>query len=818
MSEDAPILGRLSDWLGRRKWLVLGIWVLLLLAAAPFAARQTEDLTGGGQSVPGSDSFIVDEASSDFRGQRTNQMAVVIDGVDGPRERLRAQERLEDAVEQVEKDVSIGQRTPQQRAQQRDGGPLLYPLVTPAKFSDGMDVAEDLRKELHVGEVDKATGARFYLVGSPPLWAGMGDASKEDLVQAEVIGFPLVFIILLAVFGSFAAAVLPLSLGAISVGVSGALIWLLAQSYEVSIFTTNVASLIGMGVAIDYSLFVLARYRQERAAGATKDQARATAMRTSGSAVVFSGLTVMVALSGLFLIDTTILRSMAAGGIIVVAISVLVAVTLLPALIAIMGERLERPGRIVGRLRNRKAASATPESPGGAHEGSDWWGRWTEVVMRRPGRSALISAGIMLAVAAPLIVINTGTGALVQIPDGHDVLKGNQLAADRAGPGIGSEVKVLVRFEEGTARDRRNQQLVARFRQRLDGERIIQGVLAPAVAPDGRRVMLTAVPRAHFEHPRVIALTDQLRLHPERLAGRDLLRRADVFVGGGAAQNLDFKDVTDHNLWKVLLWAVGLTFLVLMVLLRSIVLPLKAVIMNMLTVAAAYGALVAIFDWGWLDWTPFFDSYGYVNSFSLPYVLAVVFGLSMDYEVFLLSRVRERYLETGDNRRAVADALRSSAGTITSAAVIMVAVFMIFAFVSVPSVQEIGIGLAVAIALDATLVRLVLVPASMQLLGDWNWWLPSWLDRALPGKSYRAPVPAAAPVPAPAPTGIVPTVGTEKPGLTPAGLHFGGASAPAEREPRIEPAGLHYGGASTTELPAVSNGNGARRDREPHPS
>ena len=818
MSEDAPILGRLSDWLGRRKWLVLGIWGALLLAAAPFAMRQTEDLTGGGQSVPGSDSIIVDEASTDFPGQRTNQMAVVVDDVDNARERTRAQERLKEAVGKVE-DAKLGDRTPQQRAQQRDGGPLLYPLITPAKFSDGMAVAEDLRKELNVGDRD-TSGGRFYLVGSPPLWTGLSDASKEDLIEAEVIGFPIVFIILLAVFGSFAAAVLPLGLGAVSVTLTGACIWLLSQSYEVSIFTTNVASLIGIGVAIDYSLFILARYRQARAAGGSHEAARATALRTSGSAVVFSGITVMVALSGLFLINTTILRSMAAGGIIVVAISVLVAITLLPALITLMGRRLEEPGRFVSRARRPFVRGGADDA---AHEGSDWWGRWTTAVMRRPGRSALISALIMLAVGAPLLVIDTGTGALVQIPKDHDVRKGLRLAADRAGPGVGSEVKVLVRFDEGDARSPRNQRLLEQFRRRLDSQRAVSAVPRPAISRNGRSALLTAIPRAHFENPRVIALTDRLRLRPESIAPDRLMRRADVFVGGGAAQNLDFKDVTDQNLWKVLLWAVVLTFLVLMLLLRSVLLPLKAVVMNLLTVAAAYGALVMVFDWGWLDWTPFFDSYGYVNSFSLPYVLAVVFGLSMDYEVFLLSRVRERYLETGDNKVAVADALRASAGTITSAALIMVAVFLIFAFVSVPSVQEIGVGLAVAIALDATLVRLVLVPASMQLMGRWNWWVPAWLDRILPGRSSPAAVPAPAAVAgarsiaddglAPAPPAL---------GLSPAGLRFGAATGAAPNGERIvEPAGLHFGAASVSEDPLhepVRNGNGAGREQEPHSS
>ena len=236
------------------------------------------------------------------------------------------------------------------------------------------------------------------------------------------------------------------------------------------------------------------------------------------------------------------------------------------------------------------------------------------------------------------------------------------------------------------------------------------------------------------------------RLREQAASGEGLAAVADVEVGGATAAVEDFKDLVAGSMWKILVFVLAFSYLVLFVLLRSVFLPLKAVLMNLLSVAAAYGILVAVFQYGWLDGLLGYDSLGYINTMTPPFLLAIVFGLSMDYEVFLLSRIRERYDETGDTKLAVADGLRRSAGTITSAALIMVAVFAVFAGTGVPSIKEIGLGLSVAIALDATLVRLVLVPATMEIMGRWNWWLPKPLAKALPdtrfeGSSSRRPLP-----------------------------------------------------------------------------
>ncbi|CAA9505390.1 MAG: Integral membrane protein, partial [uncultured Solirubrobacteraceae bacterium] len=266
----------------------------------------------------------------------------------------------------------------------------------------------------------------------------------------------------------------------------------------------------------------------------------------------------------------------------------------------------------------------------------------------------------------------------------------------------------------------------------------IADVAAPQPSEDGKAALVRIIPATDPESDASLALVGRLRADGGQAAG--LSEVADVDVGGATAQIRDFNGLISGDLWKVFAFVLICSYLVLLVVLRSVLLPLKAVLMNLLSIAAAYGILVAIFQWGWLDGITGFESLGYINAITPPLLLAIVFGLSMDYEVFLLSRIRERYDATGDNRQAVSEGLAASAKVITSAAVIMVAVFGTFALTGVPQIKEIGVGLAVAIALDATIVRLILVPATMDLMGSWNWWLPAWLDRILPHADFeRAP-------------------------------------------------------------------------------
>jgi RND superfamily putative drug exporter len=580
---------------------------------------------------------------------------------------------------------------------------VLLPLAVEVDEDDATAVAVDLRDELAVGD-GAQDGVATHFVGQGALWAAMQDLSKEDLAKAESLGFPIVLLILLAVFGSFAAAALPLALGIGSVLVTGALIFGLSQTMEMSVFVTNMASMIGIGVAVDYSLFIVARFREEVQAGRPIDEARAVALATSGLAVLFSGLTVIISLAGLWMLDNTAIRSMALGAMLVVAVAMLAAVTLLPAL---LGRRVTARSRLFslgGRIGGER------------RDGPGFWQRWTDAVMRRPVVAAVGSAAVLLALAAPVLGMETKNGALDQFPGDHEVVRGFEAATQVAGAGASSPVHVVVEGREGASPEA----AAERLRAELAEAQGVAGVSEPVSARDGGAVLLVAQTRDDPESAAAKATIERLREALPAAAAGD----ATVDVGGVTASQIDLDDLISGGMWKILLFLLGLSYIVLLVLLRSVVLPAKAVLMNLLSVGASFGVLTLVF--------------GEVDTLTPPLVLAVVFGLSMDYEVFLLTRIRERYEATGDTRLAVAQGLAASARTITSAALIMVAVFAVFVATGVPSIQQIGLGTAVAIALDATLVRLILVPATMELLGKWNWYLPRPLARILPRTDFEA--------------------------------------------------------------------------------
>jgi uncharacterized membrane protein YdfJ with MMPL/SSD domain len=734
-------MDRLAGFLERRRWIVLAAWVLVLLAALPFAAKQTDHLTSGGFEVPGSQSQVVSENIARFEGAQRDQLAVVLarrEGADAAAVRAQV-----DRVERIADSLPHVELAPQAAAAAgRDAASAsitVVPLRVSGDRDETADMAVDFRDELLAG----GKGAvEPHLVGQQALWAGMQDLTKDDLESAERIGFPVVLIILLAVFGSLAAAALPLALGFASVMITGAIVFFLSQATPMSVFVTNIASMIGIGVAVDYSLFVLARYREEIRGGAERPDARRLALRTSGLAVTFSGITVILSLAGLFLVDSTTIRSMAMGAIIVVAISILAAVTLLPVLMSLMGRRAYARGRLAVvfgllvrnfRTRRRRRGSTQPAVRRG------FWERWTAAVTRRPWVSALSTAGVLLALAIPALSLDFGNGALRQFPEGNETRVGAELAAQRTGPGAAGPVQAVVELDTGRASDDANRAALASYATELRRDPEVAQVAPPRPSRDGRAALITVVPRHDPESDASEALVDRMRADPGPLRGV-----AEIQVGGATAFNADFVDLVSGSMWKILLFVLVFSYLVLFLLLRSVLLPLKAVVMNLLSVAAAYGVLVMFFQYGWFDGLIGYDSLGYVNAMTPPFLLAIVFGLSMDYEVFLLSRIRERYEATGDTQRAVAEGLRASAGTISSAALIMVAVFCVFAFTGTPSIKEIGVGMSVAIALDATLVRLILVPATMEIMGRWNWWLPKRVDRVLPhagfeGRSGREP-------------------------------------------------------------------------------
>jgi uncharacterized membrane protein YdfJ with MMPL/SSD domain len=719
----------LAGFLGTRRLWVVGAWILIVVLAAPFAMRQTDHLTGGGFDVPGSQSMKVSESLQTDFGSKADGIAVVLKAEPGATaaERNAAVGRVQKEVATLD-DVTLPPATAARARKQLQGADVvLVPLRSDLSSDELIDPAATIREDFELGSVEG--GVTPYIVGQPTIWAGMQEISKEDLSKAEGTGFPIVAIILLVVFGSLAAAALPLALGFVSVFVTGALVYFISLQMETSVFVTNMASMIGIGVAVDYSLFILARYREEREAGHDKAEARALSLSTSGLAVSFSGLAVIISLAGLWMVDNQALRSMALGAMTVVAVSILTATTLLPALIAMLGDRV-LPGGIVGRVEGflRRRFYRRKSAEQAATEKNRFWRAWTERVMAHPWTAIVGVSAVLLFLASPLLSLETGTEALAQFPKDSDVRVGSELASEQLNGGT-DPVQIVASFD-GAGLDKA---AVAGFSRELEGTNGVSAVSAPVYS--GESVLIQATPSAPSESDAAVALVDRLR--DSVVPASPIAQQAEVDVGGETARGEDVRKQVGGSMWKIILFVLSLSFLVLMVMLRSLILPLKAVLMNLLSIGAAFGVLVAIFQWGWLDGFLGFESQGALDTINIPLIFAIVFGLSMDYEVFLMSRIRERYMVHGDNERAVAEGLSTSARTISSAALIMTSVFAVFVLTGVPSIKELGVGCAVAIALDATLVRLILVPAAMKLMGNWNWWMPGWLDKLIPDFSFE---------------------------------------------------------------------------------
>jgi len=688
----ASLLARLADAASRRRRLVIGAWLALLVGGAWFSLHQSDRLSGGGWDVPGSASVRVSDELDAFPDFSSPALSVLVTG----RSPAAVQKRLAAVRATAARDPAL---RPNRRRLFAHGQAALLPVTYVGPTGAAIDVATRVRHAL----VQTSPETKTRVIGQPAIWSNFQEVSKRQLARGEATGFPLILLILLAGFGTLVAALAPVALGFAAVFLTGAVIYGLSHAFEMSIYVTNMASMIGIGVAVDYSLFVVSRYRRELKAGASPDEALRRALASSGTAVVFSGAAVGVSLAGLFVIDVNAVRSMAIGAIVVVSVAVLATITLLPALLAVVGPRIER-FRV--RLPWRTGESGDPV----------FWRRWTDAVMAHPVRALVLVVPFLLLLASPLLAIRTYNRGLEQLPPGAEVRQATEQAQRLVGPGFAGPVHVLV--------GRRAR--ADRIARRLTSVQGVARVTPPLARRDGRRFLVEAY----------------LTSDPESVQAHQTLARIEHAVPGatlgGATQfGVDVNRAIFGGLPTMLAFILAVSYIVLLVLLRSVLLPLKAIAMNLLSVGAAYGVLVAVFQWGWLDWIGY-SSPGHIDTIVPALVLAVTFGLSMDYEVFLLTRIRERYAVHGRNDEAVAEGLVGSARIITSASLVMVAVFAAFALAGAPSLRELGVGLAVAIGLDATLVRLVVVPATMRLLGDWNWWVPRRLERLLPAASPAA--------------------------------------------------------------------------------
>ena len=589
-----------------------------------------------------------------------------------------------------------------------DGQTVLIPVTLTGDDADAADTAAPV-VDL-VEEADGINGFRVTTVGFGSVEGEMSTLLEETMAQGEMIGIAVALLILLVVFGAVVAASLPVVLALLSIFVAVGATALVSNVIEMSEFIVFIITMIGLAVGIDYSLFIVQRFREERSHGREKIDAIATAGSTAGRTVFFSGMAVTIALAGMLIMPDPTFQSFAVGAMLVVAATVLAALTLLPAILGLLGDRvnwLTLP--LIGR-RGR------PESGGGV------WNWITKAVTARPLISVVATSGLLVAAAIPVVTINLGSIGISALPEDSDFRHAFDVINEEFSAGV---LTADIVIDAADVNDAAVRSAIEGLTAALEADEFF-GSAELETNEAGDLALLTVAMLGDFSSTESKSALQRLRngYIPAAFDGQS----AEVLVGGPTAETVDNVQTQKEYLPLVFTFVLGFSFLLLLVVFRSIVVPLKALALNLLSVAAAYGILVLVFQEGIGVGLLGFQESAVIESWLPLFLFAILFGLSMDYHVFLLSRIKERYDETHDNAASVAHGLRSTAGIITGAALIMVAVFGGMASGDLVVFQQVGFGLAIAIILDATIIRMVLVPASMALLGDWNWYLPAWLE------------------------------------------------------------------------------------------
>jgi putative drug exporter of the RND superfamily len=716
------MLRRLVTWSYDRRRRVVVLWIAALVAASVLAG-----IAGGDNeadfTVPGSDSAeaveLLQERFPRFAGGTVDVVYTADGGVTSPQvtDRVAA---LADRIAEVDHVVAT------------EPGPVAPDQTTgvlTVRFDEAgetlpTDVAE--RVMALAGEAEQ-DGLRIELGGYPIERAERQEAGSES------VGLAAALVILLVAFGSVLAAGVPLVVAGLGLGVALGGVWLMANVLQVPDFGVQLATMIGIGVGIDYALFVVTRFRSALDDGHEPRQAVITAGATAGRAVVFAGTTVVISLAGLLLMGRDYLLGVALATSLTVLVVVAASLTVLPALLGFAGRNIDRLRLPWFRHGN------------GGRRTLSW--RWSRVMQRRPLLAGLAALVVLLVLAAPAVDLRLGNPDAGNGPTNFTSRRAYDLMSDSFGPGANGPLLVAVDLDD-IQEAGGSVPAVDRVVAGIEATDGVASVAPPVLNDAGNAAVVTVVPATGPQDKATEDLVHTLRddVLPAAVDGTG----ADASVGGTTASFIDDSEHTSSRLPWFIAGVVALSFLLLMTAFRSLAVPIKAAVMNLLSIGAAYGVMALAANGGWLG-----DLVGIENATPVPawlpmFMFAILFGLSMDYEVFLLTRVREEYLRTRQNRRAVADGLASSARVITAAAAIMVTVFGAFVLEDIVFLKLAGLGLATAVLVDATVVRMVLVPATMELLGDRNWWLPRWLERLLPHLDVESDI--AAPPSAPAPT------------------------------------------------------------------
>lgn len=707
----------------RRPWTTVAVWAAILLTAlgtggALLAGAFTTDqilytdteATRGEQAIAGG--FEAERLGAGLNPEAQNETVVIQSGqltVDDPQfqslvEKVAGEIRGlgPEAVAQVVTFYETGDPGLVSQDRRSTILPVLTGVADPLETAEGMIAILD--------RYDGVDGFEVVTGGQGSIDATFTEVSERDLQEGELrVGMPAAIVVLVLVFGALVAAGLPLVVGLLSVGIALGLSALIAQEWELSIFIQNVVLTFGLAVGIDYSLLVVQRFREERAKGASIDDAIARTGATANKAVVFSGLSVVAALSGLMIVPDNIFRSLGLGAILVTLVTIAAAITLLPAILHLLGDRV-----------NRLHAGI----PGGRRMGSrgGFWTRTSGLVMRHPILSIAVSLVLLGGAAVPYFTIETGQSGISSLPAASHPRRAFEALNEKFNAGVLQPAYIVVEADDVRAPG--VTEAVEELQRRLADDPAF-GAAEVTVNQAGTvlQVAVNVIGDAQSDEARAAIARIRDGYVPASFAGAG----AEVNVTGMTAGVIDYADMIGRYTPWVFAWVLGLTFVILLVVFRSIVVPVKAIILNLLSVGAAYGLMVLVFQHGFAAGLLGFTTVPLIEAWIPLFLFAVLFGLSMDYHVFLLTRIRERYDETGDNKESVAFGVRTTAGMITGAAAIMVAVFSGFALGDLVMFQQMGFGLAVAVLLDATIIRTVLVPASMALLGNLNWYLPGWL-------------------------------------------------------------------------------------------
>ncbi|HSC90283.1 MAG TPA: MMPL family transporter [Gaiellaceae bacterium] len=675
------LTARLAGWCARHPWRVLGAWIVLVAVSAAAVALALPDVLDSEARVP---------QSAQTDSQRVRELL---------------EERMPGVLRQdvellVLRDADVAGAVralrdagavplPEQATIRRDRSAALLPFrLGGTSIGDLLPVVDRLDAEVYGGAI---VDRDFRAV------------SQSDLRRGEAFGVAAALVILVLVFGSLVAAVVPLVLAGVAIAVSLGIVTLVGQAATLSIFVTNIVSGMGLALGIDYALFVVSRYREERLRGRGPAAAVEETGATAARAVTFSGVAVAVALSSMLFPPDAVLRSLGAGASIVAVVSVAGALTLLPALLGLLGDRVD--------------AVRIPFAGGTGEAEGRFWSWAARAVMRRPVPALVLSAGLLVACALPVLGLETGSSGVSTLPDRTPAKQGFTLLERTFSIGRESPVRIVVEGDAGAA--------VARLRSELRRDPAFGAPRARRSA-DGTLLLLEVPVAGDPTGEEAVAAVERLR--GRLVAEASFPPGAAVLVGGETANHMDYVALNDASRPWVFGFVLGLSFVLLMLAFRSVVVPAKAILLNLLSVGAAYGLLVLVFQDGIGNELLGLDRVETIEVWVPLLLFAVLFGLSMDYHVFLLSRIRERYVETGDNTAAVAFGVATTGRIITGAALIIVVVFAGFALGDLVMFQQIGFGVALALLLDATVVRSVLVPATMRLLGGWNWYLPRWLS------------------------------------------------------------------------------------------